>query len=298
MRGRYSERFCRPTLPVAGRAGAYPRGRPGRGARAVWRVRGPVPCNSPPPLVRLAVARTYECERSGMPPSPNTAPGSPPSLTTGNYQARSFPGALDCFKGASRETNALMLLTNFVARFPTNERGAQWWIGGYCISQPGLPECGEELSTRLQPVHPQPAAGGRVIRPRGRGHGALQLFRCHPRLFHPPQATRIRLPTSRDQVLFAWWGDALVSRIPPTSLRTSEMPSRCSARFHHQPRGRVRAGKNGDCRLQLAALAVSNTAHAEVSNAYRGHRLALSASMNAAARPESAWDAWRRAWLP
>ena len=86
--------------------------------------------------VRLAVARSYEAENNWDAaitnyitwtetfPRHHLLPQAQFSLAWDNYMA-------------GRETNALMLFTNFVARFPTNKLAAdaQMWVGDYYFRQ-------------------------------------------------------------------------------------------------------------------------------------------------------------------
>jgi TolA-binding protein len=86
--------------------------------------------------VRLAISRTYEAEGNWD-----------AAITNYNAWTGAFPNhylmpkakfsiALDQFM-AGHETNAMMLFTNFIARFPTNELAAraQFWMGDFYFRQ-------------------------------------------------------------------------------------------------------------------------------------------------------------------
>lgn len=86
--------------------------------------------------VRLAISRTYEAEGNWD-----------AAITNYNAWTEEFPNhylmpqakfsiGLDQFM-AGRETNAMMLFTNFIARFPTNELAAraQFWMGDFYFRQ-------------------------------------------------------------------------------------------------------------------------------------------------------------------
>ncbi len=84
------------------------------------------------PEVRLAIARTYEAERDW-----------PAALSELDAWVKAYPNSATLSRAeftraqvnyeAGRETNAFMLLTNFVLRFPSDELAlkAQYWIGDY-----------------------------------------------------------------------------------------------------------------------------------------------------------------------
>jgi TolA-binding protein len=89
------------------------------------------------PELHLAIARTYELEGDW-----------PAAITNYEAWASTFTNRADLLPlaefyrasataSAGQDTNALMLFTNFVARFPTNELApqAQWWIGDYYFGQ-------------------------------------------------------------------------------------------------------------------------------------------------------------------
>lgn len=94
------------------------------------------PTNALLPEVRLAIARSYEEEKNWD-----------AAITNYSAWAEAFPRhylipqarfslAWDHYM-AGRETNALLLFTNFIARFPTNELAAraQWWMGDFYFRQ-------------------------------------------------------------------------------------------------------------------------------------------------------------------
>jgi TolA-binding protein len=84
------------------------------------------------PEVRLAVARTYEQEKKWMEAIGNYN-GWISTFTNGSALPQAeFCRARDNYM-AGQQANALMLFTNFVAQFRTNELApqAQWWIGDY-----------------------------------------------------------------------------------------------------------------------------------------------------------------------
>src|SRR6185312_9472154 len=86
--------------------------------------------------VRLAIGRSFEAEGNWEAAITNYTSW---AATFTNYylmpQAQ-FRIAWDQYM-AGRETNALMLFTNFIARYPTNELSAraQFWLGDYYLRQ-------------------------------------------------------------------------------------------------------------------------------------------------------------------
>jgi TolA-binding protein len=84
------------------------------------------------PEVKLAIARTFEAEKD-WPHAMAEYDGWVAAYTNNPALPRAeFARALVNYQ-AGRETNAFMLLTNFVAQFPSNELAlkAQYWVGDY-----------------------------------------------------------------------------------------------------------------------------------------------------------------------
>ena len=257
------------------------------GARALFgEFEARFPANPLLPLVRLAVARTYECERNWDAAVAQYSAWIASFPDHRELPSAEFSRALDCFKGG-RETNALMLLTNFVARFPTNElaRQAQWWIGGYYFSQPDFQNAEKNYQLVYNQFTNLPPAELTYQAQMMAGRAAMARFSYSDAIrdyFIPLAGNTNCLPTLRDQALFAW-GDALVSRDSTNKL--ADFRDAIEVFSQIPPTNLVAAsalGRIGDCRLQLAALAVSNTAYyAEASNAYRQVIASPSASMSA-----------------
>jgi TolA-binding protein len=89
------------------------------------------------PEVKLAIARTYEAERDW--PSAMTAYDAwVKTYTNSATLPRAEFARAQVNYEAGRETNAFVLFTNFVARFPTSELAlkAQYWIGDFYWRQP------------------------------------------------------------------------------------------------------------------------------------------------------------------
>ena len=86
--------------------------------------------------VRLAISRTYEAEGNWDAAITNYSAWTEEFPNHYLMPQAKFSIALDQFK-AGRETNAMMLFTNYITRFPTNELSAraQFWLGDYYFRQ-------------------------------------------------------------------------------------------------------------------------------------------------------------------
>ncbi|HEY2082924.1 MAG TPA: tetratricopeptide repeat protein, partial [Verrucomicrobiae bacterium] len=90
------------------------------------------PTNSLLPEVRLAIARTFEREGNWDAAITNYSAWADAFPRHYLMPQAKFSVAWDQYM-AGRETNALMLFTNFIAHFPTNGLAAraQWWVGDF-----------------------------------------------------------------------------------------------------------------------------------------------------------------------
>lgn len=88
------------------------------------------------PEVRLAIARSYEQERNWDGAITNYSAWAEVYPHHPLVPVADFSLAWDQYM-AGRETNALMLFTNFIVRFPTNELSAraQFWVGDFYFRQ-------------------------------------------------------------------------------------------------------------------------------------------------------------------
>jgi TolA-binding protein len=94
------------------------------------------PTNSLLPEVRLAIARTFEREGNWDAAITNYSAWADAFPRHYLMPQAKFSVAWDQYM-AGRETNALMLFTNFIAHFPTNGLAAraQWWVGDFYFRQ-------------------------------------------------------------------------------------------------------------------------------------------------------------------
>jgi TolA-binding protein len=220
------------------------------------------------PEVRLAVARTYEQEGDWTTAiNRYTDWISVYTNHTGLAQAE-FSRAWDYYQ-ADRETNALVLFTNFVAQFQTNELvpRAQWWIGDYYFRHEDFlnaENCYQLVylntnSASSKLAYEARLMAGRVAVRRFDYKGAIDYFtgltgttNCPPdlraRAWFACGDAQMNLDTNRqDNLKFAI---TLFNQIPATNDLWASA------------QGRV-----GDCYLQLAATEVQW--YAAASNAYQ-----------------------------
>jgi TolA-binding protein len=245
------------------------------GARALFaEFESRFPTNSLLPLVRLAVARTYEQETNWN-AAVSQYSGWIATFTNHPELPRAeFSRARDYFK-AGRETNALVLFTNFVARYPTDElaRRAQWWIGDYYFSQPDFQNAEKNYQLVYNQFTNLPPSGLTYQAQMMAGRAAMARLGYSDAIrdyFIPLAGNTNCSPALRDQAVFAW-GDALISR--DSTNKFADFKDAIGV-FSQIPLTNDLAasalGRIGDCRLQLAALAATNAAYyADASNAYQ-----------------------------
>jgi TolA-binding protein len=238
------------------------------------------------PLVRLAVARSFEQENNWDAAVRQYADWIGTFTNHEELARAEFCRARDCFK-AGQETNALALFTNFVARFPSNElaRQTQWWIGGYYFNLPDFQNAEKNYQlvytqlTNLPPselTYQAQMMAGRAAMARLGYSDAIRDY------FMPLAANTNCSPGLRDEAVFAW-GDALVSR--DSTNKFADFRDAVVVFSQIAPTnilGVPALGRIGDCRLQLAALAATNAGYyADAANAYRQVLLAPLASASA-----------------
>lgn len=213
------------------------------------------------PEVHLAIARTYAQDRDWTAALGKLDDWVRDHATHPSLPRAEFDRAWLTYQ-AGRETNALHLFTNFVARFPADPRAplAQNWIADHYLRQGDFLNAEKNYQLLYQntnwPASPLSYAArlmaGRAALAR-QGHKEAQDY--FAAIFNDEAAP----PAIAAAALFAW-GDARIDEPSPGVDRALEnyaqaIPAftRITQKFPTDPRAAAAFGRLGDCYLQLGA---------------------------------------------
>jgi len=225
------------------------------------------------PRVRLASARTFELEGNWMGAVTNLDTWINTFTNHPDLASAQFARAWDTFK-AGRETNALILFTNFVAQYPSNDLTpqAQWWIGDYYFSQGSVNNGFYNAETYFQKLFTTPSfeqafeakmMAGRAAVGRYNYKGAIEHFgRLYTNSACPPDL--------RVQAAYAAGDAQMLGSDPDASTRNEDLRRALDwfedilKNYPTNSRVPLVWGRIGDCNLQLKAYSAASNAYSQV----------------------------------
>lgn len=210
------------------------------------------------PEVRLAVARSYEQDANWQSAITNYETWISAFTNNADLPKAEFSRAWDTYM-VGHETNAMMLFTNFIATFPTNELAAraQWWLGDFYFRQNDFQNAENNYQLIFQNTN-WPVSRLTYEAKMMAGRAAVQRIGYKDAIAYFTNLTSdLNCPADlRSQATFAY-GDALMSQTSTNKAADfadaisvfKSIPLNYGTNSHTV----LAWGKIGDCYLQLAA---------------------------------------------